>query len=380
MKRLPSAAGRKASNSVITLFLCGDVMAGRGIDQVLPHPGDPRLHESYVKDARGYVEIAEAANGPIPRPVGFAWIWGDALPELERAMPDLRLINLETAVTRNDAWEAKGINYRMHPDNLPCLTAAGIDFCSLANNHVLDWGEGGLEETLTALDRAGIRHAGAGRSLAEAKAPAALALPGKERVLVFSFGAASSGIPPSWAATADRPGVNLLPDLSERTVRRIGEVVHKFRQARDIVVASVHWGGNWGYDIPREQTEFAHRLIDEAAVDLIHGHSSHHVKGLEVYRGKPVIYGCGDFLNDYEGISGYETYRDDLTLMYIVSMDPETGGLIYLKMIPMQIRNFRLNRASEADARWLAAVLTREGRKLGTQVELNEDHELTLQW
>jgi poly-gamma-glutamate synthesis protein (capsule biosynthesis protein) len=326
------------------------------------------------------VEIAEAANGPIPRPVGFAWIWGDALPELERAMPDLRLINLETAVTRNDAWEAKGINYRMHPDNLPCLTAAGIDFCSLANNHVLDWGEGGLEETLTALDRAGIRHAGAGRSLAEAKAPAALALPGKERVLVFSFGASSSGFPPSWAATADRPGVNLLPDLSERTVRRIGEVVHKFRQARDIVVASVHWGGNWGYDIPREQTEFAHRLIDEAAVDLIHGHSSHHVKGLEVYRGKPVIYGCGDFLNDYEGISGYETYRDDLTLMYIVSMDPETGGLIYLKMIPMQIRNFRLNRASEADARWLAAVLTREGRKLGTQVELNEDHELTLQW
>ena len=380
MKPLPSAAGRKASNSVITLFMCGDVMTGRGIDQVLPHPGDPRLHESYVKDARGYVEIAEAANGPIPRPVGFAWIWGDALPELERAVPDLRLINLETAVTRSDTWEAKGINYRMHPDNLPSLTAAGIDYCSLANNHVLDWGEGGLEETLTALDRAGIRHAGAGRSLVEAKAPAALALPGKGRVLVFSFGAASSGIPPSWAATADRPGVNLLPDLSERTVRRIGEEVHKVRRAGDIVVASIHWGGNWGYEIPREQTEFAHRLIDEAAVDLIHGHSSHHVKGLEVYRGKPVIYGCGDFFNDYEGISGYETYRDDLTLMYFVRMDPETGGLIHLKMIPMQIRNFRLNRASEADARWLVAVLTREGRKLGTQVELNEDHELTLQW
>jgi len=380
MKPLPSAAGRKASNSVITLFMCGDVMTGRGIDQVLPHPGDPRLHESYLKDARGYVEIAEAANGPIPRAVGFAWIWGDALPELERAVPDLRLINLETAVTRSDTWEAKGINYRMHPDNLPSLTAAGIDYCSLANNHVLDWGEGGLEETLTALDRAGIRHAGAGRSLVEAKAPAALALPGKGRVLVFSFGAASSGIPPSWAATADRPGVNLLPDLSERTVRRIGEEVHKVRRAGDIVVASIHWGGNWGYEIPREQTEFAHRLIDEVAVDLIHGHSSHHVKGLEVYRGKPVIYGCGDFLNDYEGISGYETYRDDLTLMYFVSMDPETGGLVHLKMIPMQIRNFRLNRPSEADARWLAAVLTREGRKLGTQVELNEDHELTLQW
>jgi poly-gamma-glutamate synthesis protein (capsule biosynthesis protein) len=360
--------------------MAGDVMTGRGIDQVLPHPGDPRLHEAYMKDARGYVDIAEAANGPIPRPVGFAYIWGDALAELERAAPDLRLINLETAVTRSDAFQEKGINYRMHPDNLPCLKAARIDFCALANNHVLDWGEAGLEETLASLDRTGIRHAGAGRSLAEAKAPAVLAVRGHGRVFVFSFGAASSGIPGNWAAAADRPGVNLLPDLSARTVRQIGEEVRKVRRPGDIVVASIHWGGNWGYAISREQTEFAHRLIDEAGVDVIHGHSSHHVKGLEVYRDKPVIYGCGDFLNDYEGISDYEAYRDDLALMYFVSMDPETGKLVRLQMIPMQIRNFRLNRASEADARWLGAVLNREGRKLGTRVELNEDHSLTLQW
>jgi poly-gamma-glutamate synthesis protein (capsule biosynthesis protein) len=380
MKQLPSASGRKISGFVITLFMCGDVMTGRGIDQVLPHPGDPRLHEAYMKDARGYVDIAEAANGPIPRPAGFAWIWGDALTELERTAPDLRLINLETAVTRSDAWQAKGINYRMHPDNLPSLTAAGFDFCSLANNHVLDWGEAGLEETLTTLDGAGIRHAGAGRSLAEAKASAVLAVPGKGRVLVFSFGAASSGIAGNWAAAADRPGVNLLPDLSAGTVRRIGEDVRQVRRPGDVVVASIHWGGNWGYGIPREQTEFAHRLIDEAGVDVIHGHSSHHVKGLEVYRDKPVIYGSGDFLNDYEGISGYEAYRDDLTLMYFVSMDPGTGRLVRLQMIPMQIRNFRLNRASEADARWLGDVLNREGKRLGTRVELNEDHSLTLQW
>lgn len=377
---MPTAAGRSASNLVITLFLCGDVMTGRGIDQVLPHPGDPRLHESYVKDARGYVELAEAANGPMPRPAGFAWIWGDALAELERAAPELRLINLETAVTSSDVWEKKGINYRMHPDNLPCLTAAGIDGCVLANNHVLDWGEAGLAETLATLERAGIRSTGAGRNLAEAKAPAVLAVPGKGRVLVFSFGAASSGISASWAATADRPGVNLLPDLSEGTARRVGEEVRRVRRPGDIVVASLHWGGNWGYEIPREQTEFAHRLIDEGGIDVVHGHSSHHVKGLEVYRDRPILYGCGDFLNDYEGISGNEAYRDDLTLMYFVGMDPETGRLVRLRMVPMQIRNFRLNRASEADARWLAAVLNREGKRFGTRVELNEDRSLTLQW
>lgn len=380
MKTQPTAAGRRVSNFVVTLFLCGDVMTGRGIDQVLPHPSDPRLHEAYMKDARGYVEIAEAANGPIPRPVGFARIWGDALAELERAAPDVRLINLETAVTKSDAWQAKGINYRMHPDNLPCLTAAGIDGCALANNHVLDWGEAGLAETLATLERAGIRSAGAGRNLAEAKAPAVLAVPGKGRVLLFSFGAVSSGIPAGWAATADRPGVNLLPDLSEGTARRIGEEIRKARRPGDAVVASLHWGGNWGYEIPREQTEFAHRLIDEGGIDVIHGHSSHHVKGLEVYREKPILYGCGDFLNDYEGISGYEAFRDDLTLMYFVGMDPATGRLVRLRMVPMQIRNFRLNRASEADARWLAAVLNREGKRFGTRVEPADDGSLELRW
>ena len=75
------------------------------------------------------------------------------------------------------------------------------------------------------------------------------------------------------------------------------------------MVASVHWGSNWGYDIPREQTVFAHRLIDEAGVDIIHGHSSHHVRAIEVYKDRLILYGCGDFLNDYEGISGYEEFR-----------------------------------------------------------------------
>jgi Putative enzyme of poly-gamma-glutamate biosynthesis (capsule formation) len=81
------------------------------------------------------------------------------------------------------------------------------------------------------------------------------------------------------------------------------------KQQGDIVVASIHWGGNWDYKVPREQREFAHKLIDEAGVDVIHGHSSHHIKGIEVYRGKLIMYGCSDLLNDYEGISGlYEDF------------------------------------------------------------------------
>lgn len=379
MSYMPDQPTSKAQH--LRLFLCGDVMTGRGIDQVLPHPSDPHLYESYVRDARRYVEIAEAVNDPIPRPVELSYIWGDALKELERVAPDVRIINLETSITQSeDCWQGKGINYRMHPKNIPCITSAGIDCCVLANNHVLDWGYAGLEETLQTLHDANVQTAGAGRSEEEAKAPAVLDVANKGRVIVLSMGMESSGISWDWSATENRPGVNLLSDLSNSAVGKIREQLQAIKRPRDIVLVSIHWGGNWGYDITREQIHFAHQLIDDAGVDVVHGHSSHHAKGIEVYHDKPILYGCGDFINDYEGIGGYESYRDDLTLMYFVNMDPVTGKLVELKMIPMQIRQFRLNYASEKDAQWLKNTLHREGRQFDTRVEINPDGSLVLQW
>src|SRR5690606_26359991 len=190
---------------------------------ILPHPGDPRLYEPAVASATTYVELAEAVSGPIPRPADFAYVWGDALETLRRARPDLRIINLETSVTRSTEFAPKGINYKMNPDNMPVLAAAQIDCCVLANNRVLDWRRAGLVETLEALQEASIRTAGAGRDATQAEAPAVLQVAGKGRVLVFAFGSQSSGIPRSWAAGADQPGVHLLPDLSGRTVERIAE-------------------------------------------------------------------------------------------------------------------------------------------------------------
>jgi poly-gamma-glutamate synthesis protein (capsule biosynthesis protein) len=365
----------------ITLFLCGDVMTGRGIDQVLPHPGDPSIHESYLKSARGYVELAEKLNGPIPKPVDFSYAWGYASTELEQVAPEVGIANLETAVTRSDDhWKGKGIHYRMHPDNIGCITSAGMDCCALANNHVLDWGYSGLTETLETLKRAGLEHAGAGRNAEEAALPAVMEIRGKARVIVFSFGSRTSGIPSSWAASGSRPGVNLVPDMSARTVQRIGKRVREVKRPGDIVVASIHWGSNWGYEVPLRQTEFAHGLIDEASVDVIHGHSSHHAKAIEVYEKRPILYGCGDFLNDYEGIAGHEAYRNDLSLMYFVTCDPSTGELERLRMTALRIKRFMLTRASSGDARWLRAVLDREGRKFGTRVRIDPDDRLTLEW
>lgn len=353
-------------------------MTGRGIDQILPHPNAPDIHESYVKNALGYVMLAERVNGPIQIPVDFSYIWGEALAELERVAPDVRIINLETAVTSGEEYEDKGINYRMHPDNIRCITVAKTDCCSLANNHILDWGHSGLVETLETLAKAKILSAGAGRNLKEAEAPAVITAAGKGRVIVFSFGSETSGIPPGWAATPDRPGVNFLANLSDKKVRHIGEKVKAVKQQGDVVVISLHWGGNWGYEIPHDHIDFAHALIDAAGVDVIYGHSSHHVKGLEVYKDKLVLYGCGDFLSDYEGISGHEFFRDDLGLMYFAKVDPLTGRLASLRMIPTQIRRFKVNLASREDAQWLADVLNREGKRFGTSVLINEDNTLLL--
>ena len=377
--RIPSTTA--LSHAIVTLFLCGDVMTGRGIDQILPHSAPPQLFEPYVRDARQYVQLAEQRNSPISRPVDFAYVWGEALAELQRRQPAVKLINLETSLTaEGQPWPGKGIHYRMHPANVPLLTVAGIDVAALANNHVLDWGYAGLDQTLATLHQARILTAGAGGNAAAAGAPAVVELAGQGRVLVFAFGAASSGIPARWGATAGRAGVNLLPELSAAAVERIGAQVRQVKRPGDVVVASLHWGGNWGYEIAASQQQFAHGLLDRAGVDLVHGHSSHHVQGIEVYRGKLILYGCGDLLTDYEGIGTEEEFRSDLGLLYFVRVDPVTGQLVSLELVPMQTRKFRLERATKEDALWLRETLNREGKRFKTRVEMSGDDTLVLRW
>ena len=376
-------------------------MLGRGVDQILPYPSDPTLHESCVKNAEEYVRLAVEKNGVIPKPVAFSYVWGDALAWFERWSPDVRIINLETSITMSeDYWRDKSIHYRMNPLNVQCLTAAKIDCCALANNHVMDWGITGLMETVATLSKAGIKSCGAGGNILEAEEPAVFDVKRNCRVLVFSVGSKSSGIPSDWAALKDRAGVNLITDLSDEGIHNLAEEVAENKRDGDVVVVSIHWGGNWGYDIPLEQRSFAHRLIDQAGVDVVYGHSSHHVKGLEVYRKKLILYGCGDFLNDYEGIVPFsrsrrqfivklkssrlgrrmldksasillpkKAFRSDLCLMYFARVDAESGVCLSLDMVPMQIRRFRICRASQDDVKWMRRLLGREQK--GTMVGIN---------
>jgi len=361
---------------VITLFLCGDVMIGPGVDQVQSRSVDPQLFEPSITSAEDYVHLAEVANGPIPRPVAPGYVWGEALDEIDAMHPDARIVNLETAATTNPAaWPGKDVLYRTHPENVAVLRAARIDCCALANNHILDWGYAGLLETLDSLQSADLAIAGAGRNRSEAQAPAVIDL-GAGRVIVVGLGSTTSGIPPEWAATEDRPGVDLVDGRATGVAERAAARIAPVRRPGDVVVASVHWGANWGYHVPEEQRRLAHALIDVGGVDVVHGHSSHHSLGIELYDERLILYGCGDFITDYEGIAGYEEYRDDLVLAYFPTLDAATGRLVGLFISPFQLRRFRLQRPEQTDIVWLRDTLDRHSRPFGARVELDSDGSL----
>ncbi|ORB87660.1 hypothetical protein B1987_18560 [Mycobacterium kansasii] len=354
---------------MVTVLLGGDVMLGRGVDQILTRPGQPELRERYLRDARGYVRLAERANGPIPRPVEWRWPWGEALEVLDNACVDVRLVNLETTITTgNEFAHGKPVCYRMHPENLPALTALRPDVCALANNHILDFGYPGLTDTVAALTAVGIRAAGAGPDLTAARRPVTVAVRDGHRVIIGSVATPSSGVPESWAAQRDRPGVWLVRDPAQREAADdVAAQVLAGKGDHDLAIVSVHWGSNWGYAVEPSEIAFAHRLI-EAGVDVVHGHSSHHPRPIEIYRGKPILYGCGDVIDDYEGIGGHESFRGHLRLLYVASTDPATAELMSLRMIPLRVRRMRLERAAATDAEWLRRTIEHVSRRFGIRV------------
>ena len=361
------------------IALAGDVMLGRGIDQILGCPSAPELREAVCRSAMDYVSLAETRRGKrLPRAAAPAYPWGDALRVRESEELDALIVNLETSVTTSGEFAPKGINYRMHPRNVASLQAARVDCCALANNHVMDFGVSGLLETLDVLDAAHIGRAGAGRSLDEAAAPAVLRRPGGDRVLVWSCCLESSGVPPDWGARPSRPGVWLLDDLSESTLGDIEARISAVRRPRDLAVVSIHWGPNWGYRIPAAHCRFAYALVEEAGAAIVHGHSSHHPKSMEVHGGRLILYGCGDFINDYEGIGGYEEFAPDLSLLYLADVDSASGNLRRLRAAPFQIYGMRLNDADSQRRAWLAAMIEDPARGGGLRVQ--QDGLLDLHW
>lgn len=341
-------------DGVLRLFLGGDVMTGRAIDQLFAtHNPDDFGKPDHIP-ATQYRRWSAELHGAEMLPLRHDYPWGSVLGVLEAAQPDFRLVNLETAITTSSQWVRKQFNFRMHPANVACLTTAGIDCVALANNHVLDFGVEGLRETLDTLDAAGIQHCGAGHNLDEACCPAVHVLPTGQRILVFAWGFKSSHIVfPDWVAGSERPGIQYVDDINAGTAQAMRALIRQYRQPGDVVIASLHWGANWVKAVAPQYRTLAQYLIDEAGVDVIHGHSSHHVLPAETYKGKLILYGCGDLINDSEGRPDYRARKGYLGALYFVDLDPKTRQLLGLRVQPVQRRRFRLELPARQDTEWV---------------------------
>jgi poly-gamma-glutamate capsule biosynthesis protein CapA/YwtB (metallophosphatase superfamily) len=312
---------------VLRLALTGDVMLGRGVDEALR---------------------AERPEEP----------WGDLLPLLHDA--DVRVVNLECAITAGERrWSRtrKAFHFRARPSAVDVLRAARIDACSLANNHVLDFEESGLLDTIGHLDRAGIRHAGAGRDLEEASRPALVAAGGGRVAL-----ASATDNEPAFAAGPDRPGTNYLPvSLEPSVLARVGAMLSAARRiGADTVVFSNHWGPNMRERPTARFRAFARAVIDLGA-DVYHGHSAHLVQGVEIYRGKPILYDTGDLLDDY---AVDPVLRNDRSVLFRLAMDG--GRLVAMELVPVKLGFARADRAGGLEGEAILDRMERLSGELGT--------------
>jgi poly-gamma-glutamate synthesis protein (capsule biosynthesis protein) len=274
-------------------------------------------------------------------------LWGDVLPHLLQA--DLRIVNLECALTDHRSQWTRGwkmFHFRADPQTMRVLLAAHIDACTLANNHILDYEERGLHDTLRTLNKAGIRHAGAGANAAEAAAPALLDVAGAPPCRVALISCTDNE--PEFAAGAAHPGTNYLQvSLEEDVLTRIANSIAEARaQGAELVVFSNHWGANFVERPSDEFRSFARRVI-ELGADIYHGHSAHILQGIEIYRGKPILYDTGNFIDDY---AVHPQLRNDRSCLFKLMF--ERGQLCRIELLPVSLSVARvaLAQGEEFDA------------------------------
>jgi poly-gamma-glutamate synthesis protein (capsule biosynthesis protein) len=317
--------------------LAGDVMLGRNVD---------RRQRSRDPDA----------------------VWGDLHERL--AGLDGLFVNLECALsTRGERWTRtyRPFHFRADPSwATAALDAASVRFAALANNHLLDYGETALLDTLDALDDAGIAHAGAGPDREAAREPAVVDVSGA-RVGVVSF----TDNTPEYAASEGSPGVaycRLDPDepddraVVERSLDRARE------HDPDLLVASLHWGPNMEFEPSEARREFGRWLAGR--VDLVHGHSAHVFQGIEFVDGTPILYDCGDFVDDY---AVDDDLRNDRGFLFEAVV--EDGSVERLRLDPVEISDCAVHEAPPSVAEWCRQRMRERSAPFGTDDAFDREGE-----
>ncbi len=286
----------------ITIALAGDTMLGRGVN------------EAILKN-------------------GYLYPWGNIIPLLKTA--DLRVVNLETTLTKSMQKAPKVFNFKSDPKNVKSLKEAHIDVVSLANNHIKDFGNEGLLETLKTLQAAGIKSVGAGKNLKQARAPLIIK---KNGIKIGIIGATDNE--PTWQATKTNAGTNY---FNVRNLDQLLDDIKKLKKQVDIVIVSLHWGPNMRERPTKDYINAAHKMVN-AGADIIQGHSSHNFQGIETYKDKLILYDTGDLVDDYRVDP---VLRNDWSFIYFVTVSKD--GVKNVTLVPIKIDNMQANRAIEPE-------------------------------
>jgi poly-gamma-glutamate synthesis protein (capsule biosynthesis protein) len=312
------------------IALMGDVMLGRLVNQVLKDK--PSIYP-----------------------------WGNTVSILQQA--DLRICNLECVLSDIGipwSYPPKVFHFRTDEKNMAVLQAANINLVSLANNHVLDFEYDALLRMLDVIDGIKIQHAGAGRNLSEASAPAICEI-GNQKIGLLAF----TDNEPAWEAKENIPGIYYVPvKIKDPRAQNLFKTVEELKQNLDYLIISAHWGPNWGYDPPREQIEFAHALI-QAGANLIFGHSGHVFRGIEIYEKSPILYCTGDFVDDY---AIDEIERNDESFIFMIEKSPNSN--LKIELFPTYIDQFQANLAESEQKHSTLMKMHALCEDLGTKMQL----------
>jgi|AntDeeMinimDraft_6_1070357.scaffolds.fasta_scaffold00206_14 poly-gamma-glutamate synthesis protein (capsule biosynthesis protein) len=310
-------------------------------------------------------------------------VWGNVLGRLHKL--DGLVINLECVLsTRGREWQRthRPFHFRADPEwAIPALERAGVDICALANNHVLDYEEVALWDTMEALDETGIAHAGAGETIDEALEPAIRTVGGSSAgddepnaggdsgldVAVVSF----TDNTPEYAADEESPGTARIEiDIDDSDTRRlVSDALERARETNpDLLVASLHWGPNMVTEPPESFREFGRWLIEDG-VDIVHGHSAHVFQGIEVHEGRPIVYDAGDFVDDYRVD---DELRNDRSFLFVLAVTPD-GQPTELRLHPTEIDDCVVREASPAAAAWSRERMRELSKPFGTEFDRDGD-------
>ncbi|WP_284011257.1 CapA family protein [Haloarcula pelagica] len=291
-------------------------------------------------------------------------VWGDLLGRL--ASLDGLFVNLECCLsTRGRPWRRTPHAFHFRADPawaLPALERAGVDCCALANNHVLDFEEPALLDTLDWLTDSGIAYAGAGRTRHAAFRPTTVAVDG----VTVAFVSLTDNTP-EYAATATTPGTAHveIDTASDQTRAAVAETLARAQATDpDLLIASLHWGPNMVEKPPPAHRAFARWLVD-AGVDIVHGHSAHVFQGIEVYDGRPILYDTGDFVDDY-AVDG--RLRNDRSFLFEVGVS-DAGTPRELRLSPTEIRDCAVHAADPVTVQWSRERMESLSAPFGTAFE-----------